>query len=67
MNENLILTCNRCNKKFDHNDKARLGDWQPEYYKGIIRIPMNFSIPCPFCGMFDSHYVFEKDNNKEMR
>lgn len=60
--EHLILTCNRCNKKFNHNDQKRLSNWKPEYYKGITRIPMNFSIPCEFCGMFDAHYVFEKDN-----
>jgi len=65
--EGLKLTCNRsqCNMKFIHNDKTRLGNWVPEYYKGVTRIPMNFSIPCPYCGMFDSHYVFEKNNLEE--
>ena len=58
----LILNCNRCDKEFEHSNKLRLCNWEPNYHRGIDRIPMNFSIPCPYCGMFDSHYVFEKNN-----
>ena len=54
-----VLTCNRCDKKFS----AQREHIASEYEKrtGIARIIQGLE-HCEFCGMYDSHWIYQKDN-----
>ncbi len=52
------LNCNRCQKSF----VAPLDGEAGEYYKGISRVTYPL-MNCPYCGMHDSHYIYERHNN----
>ena len=51
------LNCNRCQKSFI----APLDGEASEYHKGISRVTYPL-MNCPHCGMHDSHYIYQRDN-----
>lgn len=51
------LNCNRCQKSF----ATPLDGTASEYFRGVARVE-NPSMRCPHCGMFDAHYIYQRDN-----
>jgi len=54
-----ILQCNRCDYVF-RSDKEQ----EVEFYSEVARSRLEL---CPMCGMFDSHYIFERSQIEELQ